>query len=180
MSDFTEFKNIIKKIETGNLSDPFIRTMLAQGSSAYGPYQVTKGLALDYLDNDKLTSQQKAALKEMITRQMVSLKIGGSDRCLFEEGGDKHEQAKEYAKHYGYCCYTSFLNDFDYGGTLGYPDQWKGLLTSAQEAILFLIYESCDRDPLEAAAVWHGGKGWRTGKHRDQTDSYRQKYLSLA
>lgn len=180
MSGFDKFKSIIKKIETGNLKDPFIRTQLAQGSSAYGPYQVTKGLALDYIDNDKLTKQQKTALKEMVTRQMVSLQIGGSDRVKYEEGGEKYEKGKDFAKHYGYCCNTSFLNDFDYGGTLGYPEQWKGLLTSAQEAILRVIYEACDCDPLEAAAVWHGGRGWRTGKHRAQTDDYRMKYSTLA
>jgi hypothetical protein len=171
----------IAQIETGGLTDKFIRTKAAgSGSSAYGPYQVTMGLTEEYLEKhaDIFSPEELRALKEIRDRQKTSLAIGGSDRKAYERGGVKAFEGQRLALMYGFSDVDEFLTAFDYGGDFGYKGD-KDALQSAQEKMALRHYEENEGNELQAAAEWHGGKGWKTSPHLPQTQDYLRKYQYL-
>ena len=179
-----EFAKNIAQIETGGLQNRSVRTQVKpsgsqKGSSAYGTYQITHGLLRGTLENQviALSGQERAAAEELMARQEVSLSIGGRDRVNYQAGGTKHGIAQKWAKEYGYEDVESFLNDFDYGGTLGLADDadFQVLYESFARKLLNKHLKDAGGDMVAAAAVWHGGP---TGAGKT-TEQYKQKMRKL-
>lgn len=143
MNSHGEFLNAIRKQETGNLKNPWIRTKVkGSSSSAYGPYQTTMGLNKAYLENKKnlFTPDETVALERLVRQQELSLKIGGIDRKKFEKHFTKEQ-----------------LDRFDYGGDFDISDIEKEQIESAQKKMLLDTLEETRGDMEEAAKRWHGG-----------------------
>ena len=127
----------VKAVETGGEKDPFIRTRVApsEGSTAYGPLQVTVTLASDYLDRKAhlFTPEEKDYLKRFIA-----------------QGEKFNEFGKEPDKE-------GYEEKYDYGGT--------GDLTSQEDKLLYVktflkVFEDRlqgDYSPENIAKKWHGG-----------------------
>jgi hypothetical protein len=146
------FIEAVRGQETGNLKDPFIRTKInsGAGSSAYGPYQTTKGLVDSALANDLygFDAAEKAVMSKLSSQQDTALKIGGGDRKKYEEYFTKEQ-----------------LDRFDYGGTYNFSELEKAKIESAQLKMVNKTLDDADGDLEEAAKVWHGG-----GNHGDRKD----------
>lgn len=175
------FRSRIAQIETGGLDNEWTRTHVKGSSStAYGTYQITRGLINGYLANKgSMFSEEEAnAMRELAERQSIALKIGGSDRPKYEKGGANHVQAKAWAKQFGYQDVNNFLDAFDYAGDYGLADDvdWQFQYENFSRKMMNDHIKSAKGDELEAASVWHGGLNWKKGKHRKQTDTYRKKY----
>ena len=160
------FMDSIREQETGGLKDPWVRTSSdagGVGSSAYGPYQVTKGLVDKFLRDDTIdfTSAEVSALAELSRQQAVSLAIGGSDRYKY---ADKYSRED--------------LDRFDYGGTLALSDEQKSSLLTAHEKMLVRIVEESNGNFVEAARRWHGGNNHRNERpHVEYSDSVMKKFM---
>lgn len=129
----------IAKVETGGEKDPFIRirekNAPKEGSSAYGPLQVTKTLADDYIDRkaDLFTPEEMSYLKRFSEQGTKFLKHG---RNKGKEGYDAN---------------------YDYGA--------KGDLDSpADREMYWQVFGKVVEDRLgtyptdeEIARLWHGG-----------------------
>ena len=182
------FRSIIQRIETGS-GDPWIRTRARpsgteKGSSAYGPYQITRKLLSETLEQSSngFTSEETDALTTLIERQGVALEIGGRDRSMYEQGGGLNVQARAWARQFGYEDVKTFLDDFDYGGSLGLGDNLEfqmGYETAARKLLARTLKDN-NGDAEKAAAEWHGGKGWEKAAHRKRTESYLRKYRSYS
>ena len=178
------FAEAIAEVETGGLQNRSVRTQVRPkggnvGSSAYGTYQITHGLLSGYIENGVITfsEQERAAADELLRRQEISLAIGGRDRSKYESGGAKHGQAVAWAQSYGYETVTQFLDDFDYGGSLGLGNdaQFQVLYESFARRMLNRHLRDAGNDPFKAARMWHGGpKG--AGK---KTDMYESKVRKI-
>jgi hypothetical protein len=160
----SEFAELIAEVETGSQPNRSIRTKVKPtggnaGSSAYGTYQITHGLLSGWVEQGKFSGQEQAAAQELLRRQEISLAIGGRDRVKYEAGGAKHAQGKAWATAYGYETVEEFLDDFDYGGTLGLGNdaQFQVLYESFARKMLNQHLRDANGDVLKAAAVWHGG-----------------------
>ena len=141
-----QFMDAIRQVETGGLADPWIRTkMSGTGSSAYGPYQVTKGLIDGALKDESygFDGEEKTILRKLSRQQKESLRIGGSDRSRYE--------GKLSREH---------LDRFDYGGSFDFTDAEKIILLRAQEKMLKKNLLDSGGDYDEAARRWHGGMAW--------------------
>lgn len=179
-----EFADAIAEVETGGLQNRSVRTQVkpnggGAGSSAYGTYQITHGLLSGYLEQGvvSFSEQERLAAEELLRRQEISLAIGGRDRSKYESGGAKHGQAVSWAQSYGYETVTEFLDDFDYGGSLGLGNdaQFQVLYESFARRMLNRHLKDANGDPFKAARQWHGGpKG--AGK---KTDMYEQKVRKI-
>lgn len=178
------FAKHIATIETGGLPSRAIRTKVrpsdtGQGSSAYGKYQITHGLLSRAISTGYVTldvMEQRAA-EDLMERQRVALSVGGRDRAAYQQGGAKHELAVQWAAAYGYADVDKFLNDFNYGGSLGLEGNGEFLVLyeSFARKLLNKHLEDANGDMVAAAAVWHGGpKG--AGK---ATQLYKQKMRRL-
>ena len=180
----SKFAERIKTIETGGVKNPFIRTKaVGSGSSAYGTYQITKGLLSSVLSNGKLLDEEEAeAMQDLVERQKVALKVGGSDLNNYKEGGKLAAQGRKYASQFGYDDVNTFLEDFDYGGTLGLSDNenFKMLYEQVAHKLLAQTLNETNGDEAEAAARWHGGNGWAKASSRPLTEQYINKYNKLA
>jgi len=182
MDDQEKYLQGIMKIETGGLSDPFIRTNVKpregeQGSSAYGPYQITSEHLEGALNNKDipLTPEERTALEKVLARQHDSLIVGGRDAKIYGPGGPKELEGKALAQKWGYQDLSKFIKDFDYGGSLGY-DGDKLVLTQAQKKIALQNYKEAGNDPVKAAGQWHGGKNWKGGIYEGRTLEYMEKF----
>lgn len=178
------FASTIGEIETGGLENRFIRTKMAgTGSSAYGPYQITRGLLRGTLKNspDLFDEQEREVVEDLIARQSVSLAVGGSDRKKYEKGGLRYGQARKWATQYGFDDVNSFLDAFDYGGDFGLSEDGDFMVQyeNIGRKLLRKHLTEAGGDAVQAAAVWHGGPNWKRGKHRKQTQAYISKYRSL-
>lgn len=168
------FAELIAEVETGGVPNRSIRTKARPtgtnaGSSAYGTYQITHGLLSGYVEMGIFSAQETAAAQELLRRQEISLAIGGRDRKKYEEGGRLHAQGRQWAASYGYDSVTEFLDDFDYGGTLGLSGDgtFQVLYESFARKMLNKHLSDANGDILKAARVWHGGpKG--AGKSTEQ------------
>ena len=93
-------EDIYKKItraETGSFNDPYIRTTLAgSGSSAYGPAQMTKTLAQEYLNKGPWTRQEKDYLYRFIEQGENFLRYGGGDWKNFTDMTEESAKQWEY------------------------------------------------------------------------------------
>lgn len=181
------FGENIGQIETGGLTNRYIRTKVrpesnAKGSSAYGPYQITHGLLEGTLEQspDLFDPVEQRAVQELMERQEVSLAIGGRDRKRYEKGGLKHGLANRWAKQYGFESTDEFLDAFDYGGDLGLSDDgdFQTLYEGISRKLLNKHLKDAGGDEVEAAAVWHGGNDWKK-KHKSSTEQYVEKYKRL-
>jgi len=182
--DVTTFRDKIAQVETGGLDNPFIRTKVdGSGSSAYGTFQITKGLLVNNLKNrDKLfTTEEKQAMAELIVRQSIALKIGGSDRKTYAKGGREHALAQVWSDRFGYETVEDFLDAFDYGGDYGLADNtaWKLQYENFSRKMLKDTLKQAKGNQIEAASIWHGGSNWRKAKSRKGTDRYRDKFSKL-
>lgn len=179
-----KFADNIAQIETGGLAQRGVRTMVRpsegqSGSSAYGKYQITHGLLSGTIRNGDIpfTEQEMAAANELLTRQEMALALGGRDRVHYQSGGSKYGIAQKWAKEYGYDDVEAFLDDFDYGGTLGLAEDgdFQVLYESFARKLLNKTLEDAGGDMLAAAGVWHGGpKGAGSA-----TELYKQKMKRL-
>lgn len=179
-----KFADDIAEIETGNLQNRFIRTQVkGSASSAYGTYQITRGLLRGTLQNnpDVFTEAEQRAAQALIERQSVALAVGGSDRAAYEPGGRKHAMALRWAQQYGYDNVKTFLDDFDYGGTLGLSNngQFQVMYENIGRKLLQQHLKDADGNGQQAAAVWHGGPKWKNSTHKGTTQQYINKYNRL-
>lgn len=179
------FADKIRQIETGGLKNPFIRTKAAgTGSSAYGPYQITRGLLTAQLkaNPNLFDPTETAVIKDLINRQSIALAVGGSDRGKYLPGGSKQAQGAAWAKQYGFANVTDFVNAFDYGGDFGLSGNADFQITYEAVAAKLLAaqLDETGGDALEAASRWHGGKGWRNAASRAHTDVYRKRFTALS
>ena len=178
------FANTIGEIETGGLENRFIRTKMAgTGSSAYGPYQITRNLLRGTLKNtpDMFDERERAVVEDLIARQSISLAVGGSDRAKYARGGLRYGQARKWATQYGFDNVDEFLDAFDYGGDFGLSEDGDFMVQYENIArkLMRKHLQDANGDPLKAAAVWHGGPSWQRAKHRKQTEHYIAKYRRL-
>lgn len=186
--DVGSFRDKIATIETGGLDNTFIRTRVlpsatTKGSSAYGTFQITQGLLVDYLTRKRklFDFADEKAMGELIHRQQLALAVGGRDRKSYEKGGRNHTLAKQWAKDLKYDDVGTFLDAFDYGGDLGLGDDTEFQLAYENfgRKMLQDTLKEAKGDELEAASRWHGGAKWKTAKSRKDTDRYREKYTAL-
>jgi hypothetical protein len=183
------FRDSIVQVETGGVDNAYIRTTVKPkkgeaGSSAYGPAQITRGLLVTYLANRRklFKPSEIDMLLDLTDRQKVSLIIGGTDRKAYSRGGSNAAYGAFMADAYGYDDVEEFLDDFDYGGTLGLgvDANFKVQYENVARKMLKQTLKDAGGDQLEAASVWHGGTNWRKSKaHRKYTDQYRMKFGKL-
>ena len=182
--DQAKFAESIAQLETGGLANRSVRTKVrpteaGKGSSAYGQYQITHGLLSGAIQNQTVEfSQQEAeAARELLERQAIALTVGGRDRSKYQKGGKNYGIAVQWAKAYDYESVDAFLDDFDYGGTLGLADDgdFQVLYESMARKLLNHTLESAGGDMVEAAALWHGGPQG-AGK---ATEMYKRKMQKL-
>lgn len=179
-----QFVNRIRQLETGGLQNPFIRTKAkGTGSSAYGPYQITRGLIQAQLKAapDMFTQQEQQVMQDLIKRQSIALAVGGKDRATYSRGGAKQAQGAAWAKYYGFDSVDAFLSAFDYGGDYGLSadSDFQIAYEGIAHKLLAAQLDETGGDALEAASRWHGGKGWRNASSRPHTDTYRQRFQKL-
>ena len=101
----TEVYEVLTKPETGGEKDPFIRTRVAEGegSSAYGPVQITKGLMEDPRYSDIVDPSEFEARQRLIEQSDKFLKYGNKDwQKLLNEGKISQEEAEEAQALYEY------------------------------------------------------------------------------
>lgn len=181
------FRDTIAKVETGGIEDPFIRTQAKpsgkqSGSSAYGTFQITKGLIKSYSANKPKMFEEGelAAMATLQERQQVALMIGGRDRQKFETGGSEYPRTRVMMQKFGYENSKDFLDAFDYGGDYGLKDdnefqlQYEGF----SRKMLNDTLKQAGGDQLEAASRWHGGSGWAKAKSKKDTNIYREKFTA--
>jgi len=143
--DAQEMFGRIQQAETGGLGDPFIRTMYRDapgGSSAYGPVQITKGLAEGFKRNhaDLFDADEIAYLDRFI------------------------EQGKKFLKYGNQKNLPTDLRKYDYGG--------EGDLTSPEDKEMYqrvatkMINYYWEKYGGDAEKV---GNAWRYGEASSQT-----------
>lgn len=179
-----KFVDTIRTIETGGVENPFIRTKAAgTGSSAYGPWQITKSLLQSTLKGkpELFDENERAAMTDLTQRQAIALAVGGQDKRNYGLGGKYQTQGAAWAKRYGFTDVNSFLDAFDYGGDLGLGGNvdFHVLYENVAHKLLVQQLEETGGDELEAASRWHGGKGWKTASSKAQTELYRKRYNKL-
>lgn len=179
------FRNTIAKIETGGLDNEWTRTKVkGSGSTAYGTYQITRGLIRGYLDtkSNLFNESEIAAMRELDKRQSIAIKVGGKDRASYEAGGANHAQAKRWTQELGFASVSDMLDAFDYGGDYGLADNvdWQFQYENFARRMMNDHLKMTGGDALEAASIWHGGTNWKKGKHKKQTDIYRKKYEAFS
>lgn len=178
------FRANIQKIETGGMPSEWTRTNVkGSASTAYGTYQVTRGLLNGYLDTKRalFTEEEQGAMEELVRRQSIAIAVGGKDRAKYEAGGANHAQAKLWAKDFGYASVGDMLDDFDYGGSYGLEGdvEWQMHYENFSRKMLVDHLKQTGGDALEAASLWHGGTNWKKAKHKKDTEVYRRKYQTL-
>lgn len=180
-----KFVDTIRTIETGGVQNPYIRTKaVGTGSSAYGPWQITKGLLESSLKSspDMFDERETQAMQDLIQRQKIALAVGGSDRAKYGAGGAKAAQGAAWAKQYGFASVNDFLNAFDYGGDYGLSQDTDFQLVYEGVAHKLLVsqLDETGGDALEAASRWHGGRGWKNASSKAHTEIYRKRYQKLS
>ena len=98
--------------ETGGEKDPFIRTRVVEGegSSAYGPVQITKGLMEDPRYSDIVDPNEFTARQRLIEQSDKFLKYGNKDwQKLLNEGKISQEEAEEAQALYEYSMPGDFV-----------------------------------------------------------------------
>ncbi len=134
----------VVQVETGGQKDPFIRTksIPKEGSTAYGPLQVTKTLATKAKEMDIFDEEEQAYLDRFIAQADKFNKYGTNPARPDEGTKDKE----------GYDA------RFDYGGA--------GELTSEADRAMYMqvmtkLFNEVigdDQNPESIAKKWHGGK----------------------
>lgn len=182
------FRDKIANLETGGLDNDFIRTRVkpkkgSAGSSAFGTFQITRGLLRSTLRNKAklFTEPEQAAMAKLINLQSIALAIGGVDRKKYEKGGRSRSQAEVWAKGLKFETVDDFLNAFDYGGDYGLSKDvaFKAQYENFGRKMLNSVLKQAKGNAPEAASIWHGGKGWRKAKSKSDTKKYRSKFESL-
>ena len=179
------FAQHISTIETGGLKDRYIRTKVkGSASSAYGPYQITRGLLNGYMKKhaELFDANETEAIKELVERQDVALAVGGKDKAKYMPGGSKAHMGALWAKSYGYGDNVeAFLNDFDYGGTLGLAKnpEFQYLYENVARKLLKKHLADAGGNMVKAAAVWHGGRNWKQAPSAGDTLAYMDRMKQL-
>lgn len=180
-----EFRDNIAGVETGGLKKRSIRTTVTPkkgqpGSSAYGTFQITKGLIIQFLKSkgNLFSPDELGAMRELADRQKASLIIGGEDRESYEVGGTNRAHGQFLADSFGFETVDEFLDAFDYGGDFGLADdaQFQMQYENFARKMLNDTLKGAGGNVIEAASIWHGGAGWRTASSRKDTDKYREKF----
>lgn len=175
------FAALIAEIETGPFTNKNIRTTYQpeRGSSAWGKWQVTMGLLENVIQGGHIdfTVKEMQAIEKLLERQGVALLVGGRDRELYEHTGEYYALTDYWAELYEYDSIEAFLDDFDYGGTLGLANdkEFLAMYTSVAKKLLALTLKQAEGDLVEAAGVWYGGLG-NTGP---EIDRYKKKFSEL-
>jgi len=175
------FVALIAEIETGPFINKNIRTTYQPeaGSSAWGKWQITMGLLENVIEGGHVdfTVKEMRAIEKLLERQGVALLVGGRDRKLYEFTGEYYAMADYWAELYGYESVDAFLDDFDYGGTLGLANdkEFLALYTSVAKKLLALTLKQADGDLVEAAGIWYSGLGNRGPK----IEKYKEKFSRL-
>lgn len=164
------FSNVIAQIETGGERNPFIRTKYrtAKGSSAYGPYQITYGLLKASLDT--LPPKEVPYALMLLERQRISLLVGGKDKTKYIH----NREGLFYSQQFGYPSVKAFLEDFDYGGTLGLAsnESFKKSYERIAKHLLSITLEQAEGDMVKAAGIWYGG----LGNQGTDINTYKEKF----
>ena len=102
-------------------------------------------------------------------------------RSRYARGGERAAQGALWAKQYGYEDVNKFLEDFDYGGSLGLADnaEFQYLYENAARKLLMRHLKDAGGDAVQAAAVWHGGPSWQTAKSKNDTLAYIARMRKL-
>jgi len=134
----------VVQVETGGEKNPWIRTksIPEKGSTAYGPLQVTKGLAEKFLKDKDFTPEETKYLKRFVAQ---------ADK--FNKYGDNPVRPDEKVKEK-----EGYDPRYDYGG--------EGELTSeADKAMYWQVMTKVfnkvigdETDPEVIAKKWHGGE----------------------
>tara|TARA_R100001129_G_scaffold32610_1_gene21869 strand:- start:30 stop:800 length:771 start_codon:yes stop_codon:yes gene_type:complete len=137
--------DVIEQIETGGLTNKFIRTKLSKtkgGSTAFGPMQMTRSAFVDLKENSNLTRAERNLADKLIRQADSFNKYGNAPD---KEGYDKK---------------------FDYGGTgVGLTNEEKQIYTNLANKFLDLkakrkgidLSESVDlNDAKKVLAAWKG------------------------
>lgn len=141
--------NAFSQAETGSVKDPWIRTMYAPagGSTAYGPVQITRTLAEDYLKRykDIFSQEEIDYLNRFIDQGKMFAKFG------------KEPNRKGYDPRY------------DYGGTgdLTSP-QDKALYESVAKKMLMKQYEDNKGNLEDTIKQWRFGSASKEGRKADE------------
>lgn len=159
MTTVQDLYDMIAKAETGGETNPFIRTRVAppEGSSAYGPAQITKTLAEDFLKRnpDLFSKEEKTYLKRFIAQGVKFLRYG------------KEPNKKGYEPR------------FDYGG--------EGELTSEEDKELYnkvarkmisYTYTKNNEDIEATLREWRFGASKKTLNKAEKEDL--SKYIARA
>lgn len=150
--------------ETGGEVDPFTRTTVyGSGSSAYGPAQLTKILAEDYLKKNIWTEEERLYLNKFIGQGELFLKWGGRD---MPEGGIDPETGEDVSR-------------YDYGGSGDLTSEYdKAIYEQVVKKMLLHTHYRCGGD-LECTILnWKEGEGGAKVASTD-TDEYRNYYRRL-
>lgn len=175
------FVYLIAEIETGSFMNKNIRTTYrpAGGSSAWGKWQITRGLLENVIQGGHIdfTVKEMQAIEELVERQGVALLVGGDDRVLYESTGEYYKLTDYWVELYDYDSTEAFLDDFDYGGTLGLADdkEFLSAYTRVARKLLALTLEQAEGDLVEAAGIWYGG----LGNSGPKINKYKEKFSSL-
>ena len=173
------FRAGIQRLETGGQGNAFVRTSVVEGegSSAYGTYQITADLVSRHKGDTRFTEEERAAMERLLERQNVALQVGGKDRARYSAGGSDYAATLRLSKQYGYDSPEEFLDDFDYGGTLGLADNadFRVAYENIGRKLLNATLKAAGGNLIEAATLWHGGADWKKSKYRKSTEQYREK-----
>ena len=107
MSDFESIYSALSNAETGGEENPWIRTkvMPKDGSTAFGPVQITSGLVTDALARKKLSNESiKFATEVLLPMQINFAKYGGKDMVegkeVYDYGQTGGFDSDTYAESY--------------------------------------------------------------------------------
>lgn len=148
--DVDDLYSRLQQAETGGEENPWIRTKIQppEGSSAYGPIQITKGLAVGALKNKYFSDSPEL-------EDWVATKFIPHADTLLKHGGNKDKIA-------------DYNSDFDYGGKGDFNDYDKSMYEAMGKTI---IRKELQRKPdLDLPAYWRG-----TTPEKSYLDRYNAK-----
>ncbi len=131
---------------------PFIRTRFAppEGSSAYGPLQITKGLMVNAMDQLDLTEKEEDYVDRFIEQADKFLKFG------------KEPDKEGYRERY------------DYGGEGDLTSlEDRRLYRSVGKKLLNLVWDQSGGDSDKFIKAWRYGPGSEKEVARDDPDYYK-------
>lgn len=179
---YVKFADALTKAEWGGEHDTeetrsenyFLRTMEApkQGSSAYGPLQITGGLLASNFGNiDHLTTMRdsKQSIVKGPSKLMIENYNKGAEGALRDRLSDTEkefvdaliDQANLFLIYGKEPNRKGYDQKFDYGGKGNiqevFPENYKQLYNSIGMKLIQSLSETVDGDPVEFAKLWKSG-----------------------